>query len=370
MKIAIDLLWLRPSKVGGTEFYIRNLLDGFMMSDMDFEFVLLLSKDNCDTFEKYMEDKRFTRIVANVNSANIGKRIIWQNLNQNRLLRKHHIKNCFTPVYCRPVFNGGITYINTIHDLQAYHYPQYHPKYEVWYSKICWIASCLNSKKLVAISQWVKDDIVEKYHVKPEKIEVIYNSVNVDDEECEFQVLEKKLGVAGEYYYTVAQLIPHKNLETLINVMDKIVHQNLDLPKLLLISGINGNATDAVKRLIQEKGLTEHVKLTGFVSNKERNTLYKYCKAFLFPSIFEGFGMPPVEAMALGCRVITTRCTCIPEVTQGKANYVENPFDVDEWINVMVGTENHSSELDVSRYNRKTLAEEYCNMFKQYFDKN
>lgn len=367
MEIAIDLLWLRPNKVGGTEFYIRNLLDGFMMSDMDFEFVLLVSKDNCDTFDKYMEDRRFKRIVANIYSANIGKRIIWQNLNQNRLLRKNCIKNCFTSVYCRPVFNGGITYINTIHDLQAYHYPQYHPKYEVWYSKICWIASCMKSKKIIAISQWVKNDIIEKYHVKPEKIDVIYNSVNIEDGECELQELKKKFGVSGEYYYTVAQLIPHKNLETLINVMDKIVHENIDLPKTLLISGINGNATDAVKKLINEKGLEEYVKLTGFVSNIERNTLYKHCKAFLFPSIFEGFGMPPVEAMAFGSRVITTRCTCIPEVTQEKANYVENPFDMDEWIDAMQGTENHSCELELTRYDRVKLAKEYYDVFMQNF---
>lgn len=369
MKIAIDLLWLRPSKVGGTEFYIRNLLDGFMMSDMNFEFVLLLSKDNCDTFDKYMEDKRFKRIVANIQSANIGKRIIWQNLNQNRLLRKYHIKNCFTPVYCRPVFNGGITYINTIHDLQAYHYPQYHPKYEVWYSKICWIASCLNSKKIVAISQWVKDDIVEKYHVKPEKIEVIYNSVNIEDGECNIQVLKKKYGINGEFYYTVSQMIPHKNLKTLIEVMDRIVHQRIDLPHTLVISGINGNATEEVQRLICEKGLENNIKLTGFVSNEERNALYKHCKTFLFPSVFEGFGMPPVEAMAFGTCVITTRCASIPEVTQEKANYVENPLDENEWIAVMTTAKYNAGEIDLERYNMIKLALKYGKLMMKTFDR-
>ena len=124
-RIAIDLLWLRPGKVGGTESYIRNLLNGFLKLEEEFHFVLVASKDNADTFREYLKDARFEMIVANIESKNIGKRIIWQWMNQNRLLRKNGLRNCFTPVYCRPLFNGGVKYVNTIHDIQAYHYPQY-----------------------------------------------------------------------------------------------------------------------------------------------------------------------------------------------------------------------------------------------------
>lgn len=368
MKIAIDLLWLRPGKVGGTEFYIRNLLDGFMESDMDFQFVLLLSKDNCETFEKYMADRRFGKIVADVCSANIGKRIIWQNLNQNRLLRKHGIKNCFTPVYCRPVFNGGLTYINVIHDLQAYHYPQFHPAYEVWYSKLCWIASCRNSRKLIATSRWVKHDIVEKYHVEPQKIQVIKVPISIEGGEQDFRELRDKYEIQeGEFFFAVSQIIPHKNLDTLVRVMDKIVHSGIDLPKKLLISGINGNASDTVNKVIRQKGLQRHIILTGFISSEERNALYKHCRAFLYPSVFEGFGMPPIEAMAYGSVVITTRCTSIPEVTQNKANYVDNPYDIDEWIHVMQNTENNSCHLDLSRYDKVAIAGMYNKVFNRYY---
>ena len=83
---------------------------------------------------------------------------------------------------------------------------------------------------------------------------------------------------------------------------------------------------------IARQGLEQEVTLTGFVDSAERNALYQHCRAFLFPSVFEGFGMPPIEAMLFGTVVITTDRTCIPEVTQGKANYVKDPYDVQEWI--------------------------------------
>ena len=91
-KVAIDLLWLRPGKVGGTESYIRNLLDGFMELVSEFDFTLLVSKDNAGTFKKYEKDDRYHLLVADVKSERIAKRIIWQNLHQNSFLRKNRLK--------------------------------------------------------------------------------------------------------------------------------------------------------------------------------------------------------------------------------------------------------------------------------------
>lgn len=370
MKIAIDLLWLRPGKVGGTEFYIRNLLDGFLELEDIFEFVLLLSRDNAKSFEEYLKDKRISAITADVDSANISKRIIWQNLNQNRLLRKYKLKYCFTPVYCRPFLNGGIVYINTIHDIQAYHYPQYHPVHEILYSKLCWHIDRRFSKKIIGISEYVKQDLIKTYKFKPEKVETIYNSILVNPEEIiDIKVLEEKFNISRfDYYYTVAQLIPHKNLETLIRVMAKIKKEDIDLPNKLLVSGISGNATKQVKELIENLNLEDNVILTGFVQNDERNTLYRYCKCFLFPSVFEGFGMPLVEAMGFGATVITTRCTSIPEVTQEKANYVENPYSVNDWITIMQNPINRNDEMDLSLYDKKVLAQKYLKVLTENFD--
>lgn len=366
-KIVIDLLWLRPGKVGGTESYIRNLLDGFRKLKEDFDFTLLVSRDNAATFRKYEEDSRYHLLTADIESANIAKRIIWQNLFQNRLLRKHGFKKCFEPVYCKPWFNGGIQYTCVIFDLQALHYPEYHPFHEVAYSRLCWRMDVMNAARILTTSYWVKQDIEQKYRRKD--IDVIYVPIMIKgNEKIDFQVLQDRYHIEEKrFFYTVSQMIPHKNLGTLIDMMDKIVHAahgEYDLPKKLVISGVNGNSAEELKRQIKDRNLRDAVILTGFISNEERNSLYRSCHTFLFPSVFEGFGMPPVEAMFLGTRVITTRCASIPEVTQGKAVYVDDPYDADEWIDkaingVMQGT------LDFSMYDPERISGNYLHFLKE-----
>ncbi len=369
LEIAVDLLWLRPKQVGGTEFYIRNLLDGFLQLEEDFHFTLLVSRDNKASLAHYAEDERISLLEADVESANIAGRILWQFFCQNGLLRRHKIRKCFIPVYCRPLLNGGITYVNVIHDLQAAHYPEYHPFHEVAYSRLCWWLDVHFSRHIVAISDWVRQDILSRYHMKPDKITTIYNPITIDPEEVvAFQELDAKYHIADkEYYYTVSQLIPHKNLDTLIDVMRQIKERDIDLPCRLLISGVNGESRKKLERQIARQGLEQEVTLTGFVDSAERNALYQHCRAFLFSSVFEGFGMPPIEAMLFGTVVITTDRTCIPEVTQSKANYVKDPYDVQEWIKVMQDPVNRIAEMDFTVYDQQRLTRQYYKVLTKMF---
>ena len=357
MNIAIDLLWLRPGKVGGTESYTRNLLDGFLKLNDDYEFTLVVAKNTTATFKKYEEDIRFHILEVDIDNSNIGKRILWQFAHESWFLRKHGIKHCFVPVYCRPIFNGGVKYINVIHDIQAYHYPQYHPAYEVWYSKLMWWCDKHFSKGVISISEFVKNDLIKVYHFNPAKMQVIYDPVEVDaDDIIDFNLVKAEYGVDEyDYYYTVSQLIPHKNLNTIIDAM-KLMHDGGNKCKLL-ISGVNGNARDTLEKQLKELELEDDVILTGFVDDNVRNTLYKYCKLFLYPSIFEGFGIPPIEAMMFGAPVLTTKCASIYEVTQGKANYVENPMDAKEWMEKILNYANKDrTHIDFKEYEADSLA--------------
>lgn len=362
MRFAVDLLWVRPNKVGGTEFYIRNILKGFMQLEEDFEAVLILTKDNAATFDAYFTDSRFKKIVCDIDSANIYKRLLWQNLNLGKLLKRQGISICFEPVYSKPFFTSKkIKFITTIHDLQAWHYPEYQSKFKVKWLKFSWKNSVRTSNKIIAISEFVREDIIDRYKVYPAKVLTIHNAVDIDKSEMvTFDEISKKFNIVEDkFYYTVASLAPHKNLITLIKVIKAIKDRKIDLPAKLLISGIGGRAEGELLSLIHKNELEDNIVLTGFVENAERNTLYSYCRAFLFSSVFEGFGMPPVEAMAFGANVITTKKASLFEVTQGKANYVDNPYDIEEWIRVMRNINVALESIDLNKYDAKYIAQKY-----------
>ena len=369
LEFAVDLLWVRPGKVGGTEVVVRHILDGWCDLQERFHAVLIVSSDNADTFASYAQDERFSLLTAPIDSAGISKRILWQNLFLAGFLKKNGLRKCFSPVYDRPYFDFGVKYITTIHDIQAYHYPEYHPFHETAYSRMIWRACRLKSLRNICISDFVRDDIVRILKFKPGKLDTIYDPVTIDPhEQADFAGLKERYEIdEGGYFYTLSQMIPHKNTVTLLKVFAAIRDRGEDIPGRLLISGISGNASGEVNRLLAELKLEDIVTLTGYVSDAERNALCSHARAFLFPSIFEGFGIPPVEAMILGVPVITTRCACIPEVTQDLADYVSDPYDVDEWIGLMRSPHNRSGELDISRYDRNTIAAEYLRVIGDTF---
>lgn len=371
MKIAIDLLWVKPQKSGGIEAYIRNLLDGLLSLDSNDKYILLVARDNELTFNKYIEDCRFQKIICNVNSSNIKKRILWQNLRLEKILLKNKIDVFFEPVYSKPLtFSKKIKYITTIHDLQALHYPEYFSKFKYLWMKYSWKYAINTSNKVITISNFVKEDMIEKYSINPNKIEVIYNPIVVSKELVDFEVIKEKYSIDYKsYYYTVAQLLPHKNLETLINVIRCIKSNNINLPQKLLITGINGKSINVLMELINKYDLQENIIFTGYISDEEKNTLYKNCNVFLFPSIFEGFGMPPVEAMILGAKVITTKYTSLYEVTQGKACYVDNPYKIEEWMEQILNIQTAENiTLDYSIYGKKIIAQKYLGVFKKILE--
>lgn len=366
MRIGIDLLWVKPQKSGGIESYIRNLLDGFYkFADESYEFLLFVAKDNAETFEKYFDSNRFQKILCNTNAKEVGKRILWENINLNKQARKYRVDLMFSPVYSKPIFSQGIKYVTTIHDLQALHYPEYFSKLKYYWLKFAWKRSAKTSDKVIAISNFVKEDIIEKLCVDREKVKTIYNPIVLSEESKFEEIIEKYQISSNSYFYTVSSMHKHKNLMTLLNVMKEIKYSYPNLPQKLLISGIGGYMNKDIVDFIEKNDMKENIILTGFVSNEERNTLYINSAAFLFSSIFEGFGMPVIEAMIFGTRVITTNCASLKEVTENLAVYVEDPFDINEWIKKIISSLTESKrKYSYNKYDLEVITKQYLSLFR------
>ena len=372
MLIGIDLLWVRPRICGGTESATRNLINGFGMYDDKNEYMLFVGKDTAETFEEYKKYPNMKIEVCDTESLKRVKRIAWENSKLDKLARSLGVDLMFVPVYSKPNSlseeKGGIPYITVIHDLQALHFPEYFSKSKIIFAKRSWKKACAESRKVITISEFCKEDIIKNYPFAKDKTTVIYDAVTLEERKESsldvFEKLKKKYGIEKDaYFYTLSSMLPHKNLETLIKAM-KLLKEKGDTK--LVVSGVGGNK-DKFNQCVKEEGVEDLVIDTGFVSDEERDSLYENCSLFLFPSIFEGFGMPPVEAMMKGARVLTTRCACLEEVTQNKALYVDDPKDASNWVEkINEALLLEKKKYTFEQYDIKNITCEYLKVFNQY----
>lgn len=372
-KVAIDLTWVRHGKVGGTESSVTNLLSGFEeLHSNDIEFYLITARDNTDVFKVFLDGDYYKSIVADTVSASQKKRVFWQNFSLCKMLRTNGIHDCLEPIYCMPFTSvKGIRFYTIIHDLQAIHYPEYFSKARVRWMDFSWKNTVKKAYKVVAISDYVRNDIIKQYHADPNKVVRIYDAINIDINNVASEDVLKKYGVEEKnFYYTVSSLLPHKNLKTIIYAMSELKKRSSDAFLPLLVSGVGGSQQQELMDLVHEQNLDGEIRLTGFVDNSVRNRLYKSCKVFLFPSIFEGFGMPPLEAIAFGTSVITTKETSLPEVTGGICEYVENAKSVREWSSAIIGSARHINNLDkeavsklLEQYLPSNISDSYIKLF-------
>lgn len=362
MRIGIDLLWIRPGICGGTESYTRNMLDGFALYGAQHEFVLFVTEDNADSFRKYQNNKNMVLKICPTKYAKQWKRILWENLHLDKWAKKCNIELMFIPVYSKPLSRGNkIPYVTVIHDLQGLHYPEYFTFGRLQFFKRCWRYACKSSERVVVLSDYGKEDLIKHYPFAKEKAVRIYNPIISNHTEGVFEKVSEKYGIeAGTYFYCVSALLPHKNLSTLLKVM-----REWETEEKLVLSGV-GNQGDELGGLLAEYGLQDKIILTGFVSDEERDSLYEHCKLFLFPSVFEGFGMPPIEAMRRGKRVVMTEKTCLKEVTCGKGIYVNDPFSVEDWKEKMQYAMTLPEEvIPFEEYELKNAVQKYIQMFEE-----
>ena len=204
---------------------------------------------------------------------------------------------------------------------------------------------------IIAISEHTKRDLVEVVKVKPERITVIplaagptYHPLR-KDEEAKLLDLKRELGIGERYFLHVGTIEPRKNLDFLVEAFSEAKRAG-KLAEQLVITGKKGWRTEALLAKVSSLGISDAVVFTGYVSDESIPLLMAGATAFLFPSLYEGFGLPPLEAMACGTLTIAARTSSVPEVV-GDTGILLAPTDTAGWVRAMSDVSSSPKQRDV-----------------------
>jgi glycosyltransferase involved in cell wall biosynthesis len=221
----------------------------------------------------------------------------------------------------------------TIHDLTYKAHPEtMDPALKTFMDKNLTI-SLGRADKIVTVSEFSKGEIIKYFAVDPSRIVVIPNAVNTDNY---FPITDKKIlaqckekySTGGEYFLYLGTLEPRKNIGCLIEAYHVLKQKIPDTPRLLL-GGKKGWLYEPIFKKVKTLGLEKDVLFLGYVPDEDVAPLMCGAVAFVFPSLYEGFGVPPLEAMACGVPVLTSNCSSLPEVA-GDAALLVDPLQVED----------------------------------------
>jgi glycosyltransferase involved in cell wall biosynthesis len=205
------------------------------------------------------------------------------------------------------------------------------------------------SIRIITISENSKKDIIEKIGINENRIDVLYCDVPMEFKKINNNKTDNKY---GEYILAVSSLDPRKNFARLIEAFNKLSLTNL---RLVIVGSANKVFSDAkIKKLIKDN---QFITFTGYVDQEELIGLYKNAKSFIYPSLYEGFGIPPLEAMASGCPTIVSNVASLPEVC-GDASYYVDPYnleDIGKGIEEMINNEILRDQLMAKGFERIKL---------------
>lgn len=311
MKIAIDARMVEMSGIGT---YIQHLLDSGMYD---------IALGNDEKLAKYNINN-----VIEFDSKIYG--IKEQLKFPYKKLKKLKPDILHIPHYNIPIFYRG-KMIVTIHDLTHQIYTEFLPnKFAYFYARfMVWLA-LRKAEKVITVSENTKKDILKRYKVDPNKIEVIYNAAGEEfkkKEKKDIEYLYEKYSIPKneKIIMYVGNLKPHKNLERLLQAFSKMNNENI----VLILVGKAFKRYSELGSIEEKLGISNKVIHTGMVEQNELVDLYNLADLFVFPSLYEGFGIPVLEALACDTPVICSNTSSLPEVGGDVVDYFD-PLNVED----------------------------------------
>ena len=320
LKVGLNLLHLVPGETGGSEVYARQLIPALVQATAAPELVLFASREAAPSLRDAPWGGQVSVVELPVRGGGRARRVLAE---QTLLPRAAHragvdlLHNAFTTAPARP----GVRQVTTIHDLIYKRFPEAHAGGLSLGMRGLVPLAARRSKRIIAVSEATKRDIIELLGIDPGRVDLIYEGPGAAPSRAPVpeNVLRSRHSLGDRpIVFSVSAHRPHKNLKRLIEAIAQI-----EEPVILVIPGYATSWEGELREHARRNGAEERVRFLGWLSDDELEGLYRAATCLAFPSLAEGFGLPVLEAMIRGLPVACSNATSLPEVAGSAALYFD-----------------------------------------------
>lgn len=319
MRLGIDCRAMQGK--GGIATYTYHLVKNLLITDKINNYVLFFDSQISQNLQNLSEQHNCSIKYFPHRGLLDSLPLVRSHILFSRFLKKQGLDIFHAPAGSLPLFYQGKTVV-TEHDLAIYKNPEWFPRFQFFSKNIVVPRSLRKATYIIAVSETTKRDLLALFSIPSKKIQVIYEG-GLDAS----LISSGKRESALDYILTISTLEPRKNLVRLIRTFALYRRNNPQKREKLIIIGGEGWKFKDIYKEIRGLGVRKEVILAGYVGEKEKIRLLRRAKTFIFPSLYEGFGLPVVEAMSLGVPVICSRKGALAEIC-GNAAFFINPYAV------------------------------------------
>jgi glycosyltransferase involved in cell wall biosynthesis len=302
LRIGVNALYLIPGGVGGTEIYLRNLLKWLAEIDAVNQYFVFTNRETGKDLVPARAN--FMWVPQPVRASFRPARILWEQIGLPFSIRRRRLDVLLNPGFTAPII-CDCPMVTVFHDLQHKRHPENFRWFDLPFWRFFLWASVKRSRGLIAVSDATRDDLERYYGARAQ---AIHSGVEPEF----FEVALRR--EAGDHLLCVSTTHPHKNLDRMLRAYGQLQH-----PPPLVITGVRGFAA----RQIEQLAVGSPIRITGWIPRAELYELFRRARGLIYPSTFEGFGMPVLEAMAAGVPVACSDIPPLREIAGATVHYFD-----------------------------------------------